>query len=125
MPLPKKLGTCVDRLYTLREERKTLQGKIDAIKEKETEIKEHLIANLDKQDAQGVAGKKAKASITKQTVATPKDWDKFYQYLHKTKSYALMQRRLNDKACRELWEDGKTIPGVEPFNVLKVNVRKV
>lgn len=122
--IPKTLAGCADKLYQMREERLVAQAKIDKLEEQEKVLKEHLILNLSKENAEGIVGKLAKVGITRKVVATVKDWDAVYKYISKTKRWELMQRRMNDKACKELWEDKKTIPGVEPFNVLGISLTK-
>ena len=123
--IPKTLGACADKLYTLKEQRLKIQAQADAIEEQEKALKEHLIMHLSKEHAEGVAGRAARANITRTVVATAKDWDKFYVYVRQSGDFSLMQKRLHDAACRERWDAKEQIPGVEPFNVLKVSLTKV
>ena len=126
MPMiPKTLGACADKLYQLKEARLKIQAQADKIEEQEKAIKEYVIQNLGKENAEGVAGHVAKVSITRSVVPTAKDWDKFYAHVLKTKDFSLMQKRLHEAACRERWDDGKEIPGVESFQVVKVSLTKV
>ena len=123
--LPKTLGGCADKLYQLKEARLKIQAQVDKLAEQEKLLKDHIIKNLSKEHAEGVAGHVAKVSITRTTVATAKDWDAFYAFVKKTGDFSLMQKRLHDGACRERWDDKQKIPGVEPFQVLKVSLTKV
>lgn len=123
--IPKTLGACIDKLYRMRADRLALQKKVDAAKEQEKVLTEHLIQHLSKEKADGVKGKLAKASINRTVVAHAVDWKKFYAHVLKTKSFELLQKRLNDKACKERWDDNKVVPGIEPFAVIKVSVTKV
>lgn len=123
--IPKKLGTCVDKLYELRAERLRLQKGVDAVKEQEKVLTEHLILNLSKEKADGVKGKLAKAGVIRKVIGRTTDWKKFYAYVKKNNAFELMQRRLNDGALKERWENNKTVPGVEPFNIIKVSLTKV
>lgn len=122
--LPKTLGRCADMLYTLREERQLVSKTVDAIKAQEAELAEHLIQHLDKADAEGVKGRIARVGVVSKTVASVSDWDKFYKHILKTQDFSLMQRRANDVAFREIWEDKKSVPGVVPFTVLKISLTK-
>ena len=125
MPVPKTLGSCADRLYKLREQKLQLNAKIKKLDEESAEIKSYLIDHLSKDNARGVLGKLAKVKINLKVVPTVEDWGKFYGYILKTKSWALLQRRCNSGAFRELWEDGKDVPGVEQFNVKEVSITKL
>ena len=123
--IPKTLGACADMLLKLAEQKSKAQQVVDAIDQHEKLIKEHLIQNLPKEDSDGVVGKLAKAVIKKKPVPQVKDWPAFYKHVLKTKDFSLMQRRVSEAAVRELWESGKTVPGVDKFTVVTVSVTKV
>lgn len=121
---PKTIGACADRLYELRQKRLEQQKVVDALEEEEKALKEHIIQTLPKSDSTGAAGKVARVSVVPKIVAQVKDWDKFYAYVAKTKSFDLLQRRLNDKAIQARWEEKKAVAGVEPFQTVTVSCTK-
>lgn len=124
---PKSLAVCADLLYTTREERLTLQKEVDVLVAKESALREHLINNLPKSDASGIAGKLARASVELKTTIKVADWDKLYAYVIKNAkkgSFALLQRRVSDGAVREIWEQGKEVPGCEPYKVPVISITK-
>jgi hypothetical protein len=122
---PKTLGACADRLYELRQQRLEWQKKVDALEAEEKALKEHIIRNLPKSEATGVAGKLARVTVVTKEVPQVKDWDAFYKFVKKTGSFDLMQRRLTEAAVKERWEAGEEIPGVERFQVVTVSINKV
>lgn len=122
---PKAMGACADRLFELREKRLEEQKKVDLIEAEEKAIKEHIIQNLPKSEASGVAGKLARVTVITKQIPQVQDWDKFYTYVAKTKSFDLLQRRLTDTAVKERWEAGKKVPGVESFNAVTLSINKV
>lgn len=122
---PKALGACADKLFELRDKRLAEQKKVDEIAAEETALKNHLIENLPKSEASGVAGKLARVTVVTKQVPQVKDWDAFYRYVKKTGSFDLMQKRLTDAAIKERWEAGKEVPGVEHFNAVSVSINKV
>jgi ribosomal protein L29 len=124
MTVPKTLGACVDRLYKLRQERAKHTKKADEIKKQITELKTHLIDCIGKSDAEGVTGRTARVRVLPKTVATVKDWDKFWAYIRRHKAHHLMQRRVASPAVLELWEDGKQVPGVEAYHYKDVSCTK-
>lgn len=123
--LPKTLGACADALYNTRQDRLVEQKDVAEKEAYEKAIKAHLIAVLPKSDAKGVSGKVARVTITSKTIPIVEDWDKLYAYIRKTKRFDLLQRRLNEAAIDELWEDGKEVPGVGQFVAVGVSVNKV
>ncbi len=122
--VPKTLGACADKLYKLRDERKALSRQVKQIEEHEKAIKEKLIDELPKSKAEGVTGKTARAVIKKKKIGIVDNWDKLYAHVRKTKDFSLLQRRLSDAAVQDQWDNGKKIPGVESFTVIKVSVTK-
>lgn len=122
---PKTMGACADRLYELRQKRLEEQKKVDLIEAEEKALKEHIIQNLPKSEASGVAGKVARVTVVTKEVPQVDDWDSFYKYVKRTGAFDLMQRRLTEAAVKERWEAGEEIPGVKHFQVVTVSINKV
>ena len=122
--VPKRFGECADLLYVLREQRSKVQKAADAIEEQEKQIKEYLIQNLSKEDQTGAVGHKATATITSKVVPQAKDWDAVYKWILKSKDFSILGRSLKMESIRERWDDGRKIPGIEPFTTLSVSVTK-
>ena len=59
---PKKIGTCADKLYKLRQDRLAQQKIVDALQEEESALKTHIINTLPKSEASGVSGKLARVT---------------------------------------------------------------
>jgi len=123
--IPATLGKCADRLYKLKELASEKRKELEVLEEEASAIREHIIETLPKSDASGVSGKFAHVKVVTSTVPTVKDWDSFYAYIHKHKSYELLNRKPTAAAIQERWDAGKEIPGVERFNVVKVSLTKV
>ena len=123
--MPKALGACADRLFTVRQQRLEVQKQVDLLQSEESAIKEHIINTLPKSEASGVAGKLARVTVVTKQVPQVKDWDAFYKHVKKSGDFDLLQRRLTDSAIKERWEAGKEIPGVEHFNAVSVSINKV
>jgi hypothetical protein len=122
--MPEKLGACADLLHKLRAQKAKEAKKVAAIDEKIKAVKKHLIEKLEEQGADGVAGRSAKVGIVTKVVGSVKDWERFWKYLHRTKHHHLMQRRVSNTALREMWADGKKIPGVERFPITDLSCTK-
>ena len=92
--IPKTLGACADKLWQLREKRSQLQHQADTLEAEEKAIKEYLINNLPKSEADGVTGKVAKVLIKTRSVPSVKDWDSFYKHILKTGDFSLLARKV-------------------------------
>lgn len=123
---PKSLAVCADKYYELRQQRLKLQKEVDDIAAEESAYKHHLIDNVPKSQATGVQGKIARATIVTKEEPQCEDQDAFRKYMNRTKRFDLATKlRPSAPAIRELWEDGKDIPGIKKFNVVTVSLNKV
>jgi hypothetical protein len=122
--MPKTFGACADLLYETREKRLAVSKQVEALEKEESEIRAYLIDNLPNADT-GAAGKLARVERYTKVVPKAEDWEKVYGWVKKTGRFDLLQRRLNDKAVAEMWENKKTVPGVEPFTVVAISLKKV
>lgn len=132
--IPKSLAQVADLLYETKNARLEQQKKVEELEKFESQLKNHLIDNLKKGDANGIQGKVCRVSIVpkeKPAIVTEKDgepydgWKDFYAYVKKNNAFELLQRRLNETAIKERWENKKNVPGVRTFTVLTVSMNKV
>lgn len=135
---PKTLAQAADRLFETRQKRLALQKQVDAMQADETALKMHLLENLPKDKASGIAGKLARVTAVTKDVPRVEDWSKVYDHIvaeynsHKRKkdglqagAFALLGRTIGKKAVEEAWNAGKTVPGVGTFTVNDISVNKV
>lgn len=134
--IPKSLAACADMLYEMERRRYVLQKEVDAMKSAETAIREHLINNLPKSDALGIAGKIARATIKEkeivELVGSETDrFEKVYDFILKNGRknpgvWSLLQRRLGEAAAKELIDAGKgALIGAKLGKVPTVSLTKV
>jgi hypothetical protein len=102
-----------------------LQAEVKALEERESALREHIIQELPKSQAGGIAGKIARATITKKVVPRVTDWEAFEKFCLKQKTIGYLQRRVNDSMVSEMWDNKKTVPGVEPYQTVGVSLNKV
>lgn len=124
-PLPKSLGICADHLKAVGNLRLLMQKDVDEVKQRETEIQEHLIENLSASDDTGVSGKKYHAKVVSKPQATADNWELIYDYIHQEDRFDLLGKSLSQTAVKEMWENDEKIPGVKKINVKKLSITKV
>lgn len=122
---PDSPGRRVDLLYELREARLKLQHTVELYEKAEGGLRDFFIETLPVSDASGLSGKRARVQIEQKPVPQVEDWPKLYAYVAKTKSFELLQRRVNEGAVKERWENHKTVPGVGTFIAKKVSCVKL
>lgn len=125
MRFPTKLGACVDKAYTLRQQRLEIEKKAEKVKAEESALKDHIIATFSKADIEGAKGKVASASISRSTKGNVKEWAEVYAYIDANDAWDLLERRLNNKAYRDRMEAGEKIPGIEAFDVVALSLTKI
>jgi hypothetical protein len=116
-------GSMIDRLHTLREERRLLEKKIEDINKDFSIIEAELMKQMRSEGLESAKGKFASASVTEVVKPSVEDWDKFYAYIKRHDYFHLLERRPSVTGCRELFETKGKIPGVLPITLPKISLR--
>lgn len=116
------IGNIIDNIHALREEKRALEKKIKEIEAVYHAAEEQLMARFDAEGVTASRGKAASCSVSVSVSGNVTDWDAFNAFVKKKGYFHLYFKRLSDPALRELWEQGKSIPGVVPFNKRRLNV---
>lgn len=131
-PLPKAIGRCADLYHDIREIRLAMEKEVAEVKERETEIQEHIIATLSVSEDTGASGLKYRAQVIvdrKPRISDEKGgWPIFWSWIRKNDFMNMVQRRINDKALEEYMADNPQradIPGCEIVNVKKLSITKI
>lgn len=122
--LPASAAECADLLYKARERRLEIQRECDRVETLEKQIKNWFVETLPVSQT-GVAGRVARVQIEVSRQPCVDDWDKLYAHVKRTGNFELLQRRLNDGAVKERWENKAEVPGVGTFNVKKVSCTRL
>lgn len=117
------IGPTIDKLNALREAKRKLEAEVKVIEDEYAVLETQLMAKFEAEGTDKGSGKTASASISSSVVGNVVDWTAFNAYVKKTGFFHLYQKRLSDAAVRELFEQGKKVPGVEPFTKKRLNLR--
>lgn len=128
-PMPASMGRCADLYHDVRELRLLMEKEVEKVQKRETEIREHIIANLSKGSDTGAAGLKYRAQIVSKDVPKISEerggWQALWDYIAKNRRFDLLQKRLGDKAVKEMADAGALPPGVEMMKVPDVSITKI
>ncbi len=115
-----------DALSADRDVIRALDAKLKDLKRVFREKEEKILERMKEEGVLAITGHEATASVSINTVASIKDWDKFYKYIKKNNAFHLLERRPASKAWREEVEirRGKVVPGTEGFEKRTLNLRK-
>ena len=119
------LGSLIDKLDMIREEKRELTEKEKEITARYVAIEAMIMVRFQLECMDKGTGKRASASLSHTVVANLKDWELLTKYIKRTGNFQLFQRRLSDPAFRELLESKGSVPGVEPFTKTKLNLRSL
>jgi len=123
--LPDSMGRAADLYKEVEELYREMKSETDAVYARMSEIREYIIANLEKSDDTGAAGLKYRVQVKTDAKPKPVDWDKLYAYIMENERFDLLQRRLSDRAVMDLMEGEGNVPGVERIHVPKLSITKV
>ena len=108
----------------LREEKRSLESRVKDINGL---LETNEIAILEKAEELGVdsfAVGPISFSVSRNVVGNVQDWDTVWDYIITNNATHLVQRRLANAAYKELLDMDETLPGVEPFTKVSLNMRK-
>jgi hypothetical protein len=125
-PLPKSIGACADLYKQVQTLRLAMDKEVEAVKARETEIKDYIIANLSKSEDTGAAGKFYRAQIVEKTKARVADWGVFTSWVKKNDRFDCLQKRLSDTAVADTMEkEERVLPGLELVIIKDVSITKI
>lgn len=128
LKMPKTPGALADALYKQNQVISAINAQLTAEKQKLQKMEDHAFEVFQNQDLEGAKGKAGQVSITRNVVPQVEDpsaWEKVFKYIIKTKDFSVLQKRLGTTHVKDLWNDGKKIPGIVPYTKVGLSVRKI
>lgn len=125
--MPEVLGQVADEFKRVSSIRMTLQKEMEAVKARESELRDYLIDNIDADNSKGVIGLHYQATIKvdQRPRMDPTQWNEFHEWVAENGRFDLLQKRLSDTAVMELINQGEELPGIDKMNVKSVSIRKI
>lgn len=122
--IPVGIGPKADEYMVVRDHRLALEKEARSVKDRETEIFNSIMSTLDESTETGGVGKMYRVQRVEKDVTNVKDWDAVWKHIQKTGDFNLLQKRLNDKAAKEMIEGGDALPGVAMEKVATLSFNK-
>jgi vacuolar-type H+-ATPase subunit E/Vma4 len=107
------LEAAVQALDVFRSVRAKLEAKLAVIRAQEQDVDDAVRIAMLERKIESVATKKTTYALKRTLIAALSDDKKFFTYVAKTRQFDLLRRQPALEACRERWDHGKKIPGVE------------
>ena len=123
--MAKTIAEISDEIHELNAKNTALNKQVDDNKKLIAQLEIDLEAAAAAQGLTRGGGTTSTFTIEPETAPQIADWDEFYKFIHENEYYHLLQKRFAVLACRELWELGEVIPGVNKFTSNKVRIKGV
>jgi hypothetical protein len=118
-----KIGDRIEELHRIRELIRENEKQVKELKEEFDRKQWELMQQMEDAGLDQAKSNSATVFVSKDTVPTVKDWDSLTDYIAENEAYYLFQRRISASAWKEMVEMGQEIPGVEPYEKPKLNMR--
>lgn len=122
--MDKELGTMIDQLYQMREQRLAIDKQIAELKSAEAAMKQIIIDTLKADGLEGAKGGVATAAIQYKVKPHVTDWDKVYAFVREQDMFALLYKQITPTLWAALREDGVEVPGIEPMALTDLSLTK-
>jgi hypothetical protein len=121
-----RLGTLIDRLGKADLAQKEANAELEKAKARRAKIEQELYDRFSKHELDGASGKAFAVKLRRSKNPSLKDWKKLAQYIYRNKALDLFQRRLAKTAWldRMAANNGKPIPGIVSYDVVKISITK-
>ncbi len=117
------IGVFVNRLHELKQQKKVVNEHLKKLNISIAKAELFLLSEMQNQEL-FVAGNEF-VTIYRGNKTVPKviNWDEFYEFIYLEKAGYMLERRPAVTACREMFEEGILIPGVDPHTFEEVRTR--
>lgn len=133
-PMPASLGRCADLYRDVRDLRLAMQKEVEAVQAREAEIRDHIVRTLETSADTGAAGLRYRAQLVHKTAYRLKSadenspeggWKTFTAWVRANNRFDMLQKRLNEKAVADAYENGQPVPGLERMTIPDVSITKI
>lgn len=118
------IGSAIDALYALREQRLGIERRVKELKEEEVQRRNQIFEMLAGMGLTKASGSMATAGIKVSNVPLVENWDTFHEYIKNTGEFDLLQKRISVTAWRARFDDNVTIPGVSAVEDVDISLTK-
>ena len=116
-----KLQELIDTTAAIEAERLALDRRSKELKKLEDDGKAQIAQVMKENGYITIAGKGERlATLGKSIEPMIADWSLTSEYIRRTGSLDLLQKRLTPTAVKLRWEEGLEVPGIDRYEVLKV-----
>lgn len=120
----KTSGQLIKRLAELDAEIDIQQEALNVKKREYEEIKDEILLKMKAEETTVLQAHGITIRLNTSLVPQIKDWDSLEKFILRHKRLDLFQRRISVTTYRELIEERKEVPGIEPFEKFSLSVTR-
>jgi len=119
------LNELIDKLVDIKRQREDFTARDKELIKDQAQLESDLMKLMTEAGTTKAASEAGHSVAMKKAVhPTIVDWDLFYDYVTKTKSFDLLHKRLSSTAFKDRWEAKEEIPGSSSAEVWGITVTK-
>lgn len=122
---PQTLGSMIDDLTAIREEKRALAIKEKDINGRYDELEKSIVERLAAEGMDKATGKAASVSVGESICANLTDWDALTAFIKRNNYFHLLHKRISEPAFRELLALKGVVPGLTPYTKITLNLRNL
>lgn len=121
----KKIGSEIDRLFLLREQKRQLQEQITEINKEYEGIEAELISIMELEQLEKASGTHATATIKIDSYPSVDDLELFTRFVVENERWDMLRKQANAGPIREMLEQQNMLPpGISVYEKAKCLLRK-
>lgn len=122
---PKNLPDCLQQLAALMKKEDAARAKLKPISDEIEALRDYILEQYSATELDSVTAAGLRVQRVVATVPSLKDLDAFLAFATKKANWDLLAGSVNSRAWTARNQDGKPVPGVEPFNRVSLRVTRV
>ena len=111
------------KLFELKAKKKELNEKLSDLNKEIFATESDLLRKMQDADLYDLGTENGRVYRQQKTVPKVVNWDQFYDYIYREQAGHMLERRPSVTACREMFDEGISIPGVDPHTFEQVSTR--
>jgi hypothetical protein len=127
--IPENMGAVADEYALTKNYRLAMEKVVEPVQQRESELRQHMIRNLEKSRDEGgdtgAAGRFYRVQVKDKETPKVLNWNLFWAFIAANNRFDLLQKRTSDKAIMDMVEADQMPPGIETILIPDISVTKI
>ena len=114
----------INRLAEAKQKKKQLTADLEDASNRVDKIESLLRVRMEAEGLTNAAATSGSVTLAESVVPQVEDWDKFHEFIWENRFFHMLDRRASVTGYREMYQMGKSVPGVLPYVKKRINFRE-